>query len=187
MECSPPGPLSTGFSRQEYWSGLPFPSPGDSPEPGTEPSLPHCQHILYCLKGKPREAQNSPVKCTNNLSQSIRYCYKYQHELCCQWRQSTPAPSPTGMSSNPFGFRLFGLFFAFECQRGDITCWWRMQALESEGNCCQCWLPTYQMANLDQVTQETSRGLILIICKSVYPLWDFGEDLIRGHHTRQTA
>ena len=62
-----------------------------------------------------------------------------------------------------------------------------MQALESEGNCCQCWLPTYQMANLDQVTQETSRGLILIICKSVYPLWDFGEDLIRGHHTRQTA
>ena len=34
-------PLSTGFSRQEYWSGLPIPSPGDLPEPGrlftTEP------------------------------------------------------------------------------------------------------------------------------------------------------
>src|SRR5574337_648274 len=27
-------PLSTGFSRQEYWSGLPFPSPGDLPDPG---------------------------------------------------------------------------------------------------------------------------------------------------------
>ena len=27
-------PLSMGFSRQEYWSGLPFPSPGDLPEPG---------------------------------------------------------------------------------------------------------------------------------------------------------
>ena len=27
--------LSMGFSRQEYWSGLPFPSPGDLPEPGT--------------------------------------------------------------------------------------------------------------------------------------------------------
>ena len=27
-------PLSTGFSRQEYWSGLPFPSPGDFPNPG---------------------------------------------------------------------------------------------------------------------------------------------------------
>ena len=32
-------PLSTGFSRQGYWSGLPFPSPGDFPDPGTEPSL----------------------------------------------------------------------------------------------------------------------------------------------------
>ena len=30
-------PLSMGFSRQEYWSGLPLPSPGDLPDPGTEP------------------------------------------------------------------------------------------------------------------------------------------------------
>ena len=29
--------LSMGFSRQEYWSGLPFPSPGDLPDPGIEP------------------------------------------------------------------------------------------------------------------------------------------------------
>ena len=31
------GPPSMGFSRQEYWSGLPFPSPGDLPDPGIEP------------------------------------------------------------------------------------------------------------------------------------------------------
>ena len=30
-------PLSMGFSRQEYWSGLPFPSPGDLPGPGVKP------------------------------------------------------------------------------------------------------------------------------------------------------
>ena len=30
-------PLSMGFSRQEYWSGLPFPSPGDLPDPEMEP------------------------------------------------------------------------------------------------------------------------------------------------------
>ena len=30
-------PLSIGFSRQEYWSGLPFPSPGDLPGPGIKP------------------------------------------------------------------------------------------------------------------------------------------------------
>ena len=32
--------LSMGFSRQEYWSGLPFPSPGDLPDPGIEPGSP---------------------------------------------------------------------------------------------------------------------------------------------------
>jgi len=31
-------PLSMGFSRQDYWSGLPFPSPGDLPYPGLEPT-----------------------------------------------------------------------------------------------------------------------------------------------------
>ena len=33
-------PLSTGFLRQEYWSGLPLPSPGDLPYPGIEPRSP---------------------------------------------------------------------------------------------------------------------------------------------------
>ena len=31
-------PLSMGFSRQEYWSGVPFPTPGDLPDPGIEPA-----------------------------------------------------------------------------------------------------------------------------------------------------
>ena len=34
---------SMGFSRQEYWSGLPFPSPGDLPHPGIEPGSPALQ------------------------------------------------------------------------------------------------------------------------------------------------
>ena len=33
-------PMSMGFSRQEYWSGLPFPSPGDLPDPGIKPGSP---------------------------------------------------------------------------------------------------------------------------------------------------
>ena len=33
-------PQSIGFSRQEYWSGLPFPSPGDLPDPGIKPRSP---------------------------------------------------------------------------------------------------------------------------------------------------
>ena len=36
-------PLSKGFSRQEYWRGLPFPSPGDLPDPGIKPTFPALQ------------------------------------------------------------------------------------------------------------------------------------------------
>ena len=36
-------PLCIGFSRQEYWSGLPFPSPGDLPDPGIKPGSPALQ------------------------------------------------------------------------------------------------------------------------------------------------
>ena len=35
-----PAPLSMGFPRQEYWRGLPFPPPGDLPNPGIKPASP---------------------------------------------------------------------------------------------------------------------------------------------------
>jgi len=37
MDCSLPGSSVHGILREEYWSGLPFPSPGDLPNPGIEP------------------------------------------------------------------------------------------------------------------------------------------------------
>ena len=40
MDHSTPAPLSMGFSRQESWSGLPCPPPGDLPSPGMEPESP---------------------------------------------------------------------------------------------------------------------------------------------------
>ena len=45
-------PLSMGFSRQEYWSGLPFPSPGIFTTQGPNPVLLHCRQTLYCLNHK---------------------------------------------------------------------------------------------------------------------------------------
>ena len=47
--------LSREFSRQEYWSGLPFPSPGDLPNPGIQPGSPPLQadSLLYEPLGKP--------------------------------------------------------------------------------------------------------------------------------------
>ena len=55
MDCSPQAPLSMGFSRQEYWTGLPCPPPGDLPDAEIEPRTPALQvdslHLSH--KGSP--------------------------------------------------------------------------------------------------------------------------------------
>ena len=52
-------PLPLGFSRQEYWSGLSFPSPGIFPNHGLNPGLLHCRGILWDAN---REVhQGSPI------------------------------------------------------------------------------------------------------------------------------
>ena len=56
-------PLSMGFSRQEYWSGLPFPSAGDLPNPETEPRSPALQ-----ADSLPTELQGKPGAYTINSS-----------------------------------------------------------------------------------------------------------------------
>ena len=62
VDCSPQAPLSMGFSRQEDWSGLPFPSPGDLPG---SPAL-QANSLSTELRGKPKincsviETKNCP-------------------------------------------------------------------------------------------------------------------------------
>ena len=55
-------PLSMEFSRQEYWSGLPFPSPGDLPDPGINPGSPALQADVLPSEppGKPKIAKTLP-------------------------------------------------------------------------------------------------------------------------------
>ena len=43
-------PLSMGFSRQEYWGGLSFPSPGDHLDPGIEPMSPALQTDFFTIE-----------------------------------------------------------------------------------------------------------------------------------------
>ena len=54
-------PLSTGFSKQEYWSGLPFPSPEDLPDPGIKPTSPAsltlADSLPPCQLGTPKAYQ----------------------------------------------------------------------------------------------------------------------------------
>ena len=74
-------PLPMGFSRREYWSGLPFPPPGDLPEPGTEPVSPVSpapQAILYRLSLKTKFSV-SPVHITFTPPQNffcLHQCFK---------------------------------------------------------------------------------------------------------------
>ena len=53
-------PLSMGFSKQEYWSGWPFPSPGDLPNPEIEPGSPALQ-AGSLLSKPPRKYSLSPL------------------------------------------------------------------------------------------------------------------------------
>ena len=67
VDCSLPGfyqaSPSMGFSRQKYWSGLPFPSPGDLPNPGIEPGSPALEADALTSEppGKPKECLNYHV------------------------------------------------------------------------------------------------------------------------------
>ena len=56
VDCSLPGSSAVEFSRQECWSGLPFPSPGDLPDPGTDPESPASQ-----ADSLPTELSRKPV------------------------------------------------------------------------------------------------------------------------------
>ena len=57
-------PPSVGFSRQKYWSGLPFPFPGDLPNPGIEPGSPTLQ--ADALPSEPPGKLNNTLKGINN-------------------------------------------------------------------------------------------------------------------------
>ena len=61
MDHSLPGPLSTGFSQQEYWSGVPLLSPGD-PDPGIEPGS-----LTLQSDASPSAPSGKPVQCKCSL------------------------------------------------------------------------------------------------------------------------
>ena len=64
-------PLSMGFPRQEYCNGLPFPSPGDLPDPGTEAVSPALAGIFFTAEppGKPPVIRYLPLKLKILVSQ----------------------------------------------------------------------------------------------------------------------
>ena len=80
-------PPSMGFSRQEYWSGLPFPSPGDLPDAGIEPRSPAFQADTLTSEppGKPKATAKAA-----ELSPGERYLLSWLD----QGLSSRSIPSP---------------------------------------------------------------------------------------------
>ena len=82
-------PLSMGFSRQEYWSGLPFPSPGVLPDPGIEPRSPARQEIVYHLEppGKPigwNMGTNYTCYFKKSINKNNKSCQSFPKESPCR-------------------------------------------------------------------------------------------------------
>ena len=66
--------LSMGFSRQDYWSGVPLPSPGDLPDPGIKPPFPAWQ-----ADSLPSEPQGKPSVVINNFCFMATWCEELTH------------------------------------------------------------------------------------------------------------
>ena len=82
-------PLSMGFSRQECWSGLPFLSPGDLPDPGIEPGSPALQADALSSEppGKPLVTKACPI-------------------IATPWTVARPAPLSMRLSRQEYWSRL---------------------------------------------------------------------------------
>ena len=65
--------LSMGFSRQEYWSGLPFPTPGDLPDPGVEPMSAALQVDSLPLSHL-RSLTTSDILLTSIFTSALYFC-----------------------------------------------------------------------------------------------------------------
>ena len=108
-------PWSMGFSRQEYWSELPFPSPGDLPNPGIEPQSPALQAVYrLSFKESSPEGQASNLMCTSRSLPEPSLGIKTAGLLSqspSAWLQ------PAGIIYNFFFFNsrafIFLLFFLF--------------------------------------------------------------------------
>ena len=113
-------PLSMGFFRQQHWSGLPFPSPGDLPDPGIEPKCPALKKTLYHLS---HQGSTVMVGSTKKDAQ-CESC-----ELSFIWgkmRTATRETAPQIILRNCFK-EVVG-----EDQESRYKIWWRQSSMQSD-------------------------------------------------------
>ena len=122
-------PLSTGFPRQEYWSGLPFPAPGDLPNPGIEPGCPTSQ-----ADSLPTEP---PGKSYPNYGYSLKQDGKAKtnQQICLQRKALDYSLKPLLLQSSyqPLKGKHGTLPAHWESELQGRS--WKRLFLHSEGNC----------------------------------------------------
>ena len=101
-------PESMGFSRQEYWSGVPFPSPGDLPNPGIKPGPPALQADALLSEIPGKKLTVKAIQCVSE-SRSVMSDSLRPHGLHSPWNspgQNTwsgqPFPSPENLPNPEF-------------------------------------------------------------------------------------
>ena len=124
-------PLFTEFSRQEYWSGLPFPSPGGVfPTQGSNLSLLHCRQILYHLSH-----QVSPQYFRYmGLNQMYIY-FTCLIQLFILWpgdKFKCPPPPTSRLKFYFYWTALVFFFFWLPC------CLWDLSSLTRDRTCAPC-------------------------------------------------
>ena len=94
-------PPFMGFPRQEYWSGLPFPSPGDLPDPGIEPGSPALE--ADSLTSEPFRPRFFAYQCYRVLKKKIGKNNLCKYSLYYDWI-SNPDPNTFLMRYQVSGF-----------------------------------------------------------------------------------
>ena len=168
-----------GFPRQGYWSGLPFPPPGDHPNPGL-PNLLHCRHIFFFLllthQRKFREAICSRSLCYHVMS-GDGFCHLLHKHLiflqvwCCicfsfplvsHALHEQPQSEPKGMSH---GWCSYGCVMQFWPRRQTFFCPFHRI---SDGTKLCSW-PQGQLLSFFCTQEHPGRGCVfLIMCFNVY-------------------
>ena len=127
-------PLSKGFPRQEHWSGLPFPSPGDLPNPGIEPTSPALQADSLSLshQGGPLHRIMHTCEAASVISNSLR------HMDCSPPGSSVHRYSPSKNTGVGCHALLQGTFPTQGSNPGLPHCRWILYRLNHQGSPLQC-------------------------------------------------
>ena len=98
MDCSPPGSSVHGILQQEYWSGLPFPPPGDLPDLGIQPRSPSLQADSFLSEPPGTRERHSQIHQADLTAPSVSHCC-----LSGLFSPTTRAEAPAS-SAQPAGF-----------------------------------------------------------------------------------